>query len=42
MDVFTTKSGTVRGRRAERDRGIVVVRGLPYAAPPFGALRFRE
>ncbi|MFG2504585.1 carboxylesterase/lipase family protein [Streptomyces rubiginosohelvolus] len=42
MDVFTTKSGTVRGRRAERDRGIVVVRGLPYAAPPFGALRFRD
>lgn len=42
MDVFTTKSGTVRGRRAERDHGIVVVRGLPYAAPPFGALRFRE
>lgn len=42
VDVFTTKSGTVRGRRAERDRGIVVVRGLPYAAPPFGALRFRE
>ncbi|OCC13916.1 carboxylesterase/lipase family protein [Streptomyces sp. PTY087I2] len=42
MDVFTTKSGTVRGRRAERDPGIVVVRGLPYAAPPFGTLRFRE
>ncbi len=41
-DVFTTKSGTVRGRRAARDHGIVVVRGLPYAAPPFGALRFRE
>ncbi|MBK3557524.1 carboxylesterase family protein [Streptomyces sp. MBT56] len=42
MDVFTTKSGTVRGRRADRDHGIVVVRGLPYAAPPFGDLRFRE
>ncbi|NEC23665.1 carboxylesterase family protein, partial [Streptomyces parvus] len=42
MDVFTTKSGTVRGRRAARDHGIVVVRGLPYAAPPFGAFRFRE
>lgn len=42
MDVFTTKSGRVRGRRAARDRGIVVVRGLPYAAPPFGARRFRE
>ncbi|MFD4015361.1 carboxylesterase/lipase family protein [Streptomyces sindenensis] len=42
MDVFTTKSGTVRGRRAARDHGIVVVRGLPYAAPPFGTLRFRQ
>ncbi|MDX3339208.1 carboxylesterase family protein [Streptomyces sp. ATCC51928] len=41
MDVFTTKAGAVRGRRAARDRGIVVVRGLPYAAPPFGDLRFR-
>ncbi|MFG2612069.1 carboxylesterase/lipase family protein [Streptomyces anulatus] len=42
MDVFTTKSGRVRGRRAARDRGIVAVLGLPYAAPPFGARRFRE
>ncbi|MFJ8254764.1 carboxylesterase/lipase family protein [Streptomyces sp. NPDC094466] len=42
MDVFTTKSGRVRGRRAARDRGIVAVRGVPYAAPPFGARRFRE
>lgn len=42
MDVFTTKSGRVRGRRAARDRGIVAVLGLPYAAPPFGARRFLE
>ncbi|MFI7288491.1 carboxylesterase/lipase family protein [Streptomyces anulatus] len=42
MDVFTTKSGRVRGRRAARDRGIVALLGLPYAAPPFGARRFRE
>ncbi|MEI7033468.1 carboxylesterase/lipase family protein [Streptomyces pratensis] len=42
MDVFTTKSGRVRGRRAERDREVVTVRGLPYAAPPFGVRRFRE
>ncbi|UPT46111.1 carboxylesterase family protein [Streptomyces sp. WAC00303] len=42
MDVFTTKSGRVRGRRADRDLGIVAVLGLPYAAPPFGARRFRE
>ncbi|MEU6957417.1 carboxylesterase family protein [Streptomyces sp. NPDC045714] len=42
MDVFTTKSGRVRGRRAARDRAVVTVLGLPYAAPPFGARRFRE
>ncbi|WP_330450812.1 carboxylesterase/lipase family protein [Streptomyces anulatus] len=42
MDVFTTKSGRVRGRRATRDPGIVAVLGLPYAAPPFGVRRFRE
>ncbi|MFE2293780.1 carboxylesterase/lipase family protein [Streptomyces sp. NPDC059452] len=42
MDVFTTKAGQVRGRRSDRDPGIVTVRGLPYAAPPFGAHRFRE
>ncbi|MFI0933995.1 carboxylesterase/lipase family protein [Streptomyces sp. NPDC021019] len=42
MDVFTTKSGRVRGRRAARDHAIVAVLGLPYAAPPFGARRFRE
>ncbi|MET7871203.1 carboxylesterase/lipase family protein [Streptomyces cyaneofuscatus] len=41
MDVFTTRAGRVRGRRSERDPGIVTVRGLPYAAPPFGADRFR-
>lgn len=42
VDVFTTKSGRVRGRRAARDPGIVTVLGLPYAAPPFGVRRFRE
>ncbi|OWA26329.1 carboxylesterase/lipase family protein [Streptomyces sp. CS057] len=42
MDVFTTKSGRVRGRRAARDGGIVAVLGVPYAAPPFGPRRFRE
>ncbi|MFD3969878.1 carboxylesterase/lipase family protein [Streptomyces cyaneofuscatus] len=41
MDVFTTKAGQVRGRRSGRDPGITAVRGLPYAAPPFGADRFR-
>lgn len=42
MDVFTTKAGRVRGHRAARDRGIVAVLGIPYAAPPFGVRRFRE
>uniref|UniRef100_UPI0011803BE5 carboxylesterase family protein n=1 Tax=Streptomyces sp. st140 TaxID=1828052 RepID=UPI0011803BE5 len=41
MDVYATNSGTVRGRRTARDRGIVAVLGLPYAAPPFGARRFQ-
>ncbi|MFJ8844901.1 carboxylesterase/lipase family protein [Streptomyces cyaneofuscatus] len=42
MDVFTTTAGQARGRRSGRDPGIVAVLGLPYAAPPFGADRFRE
>ncbi|OKJ21661.1 carboxylesterase [Streptomyces sp. CB00316] len=41
MDVFTTKAGQVRGRRSGRNPGIIAVLGLPYAAPPFGADRFR-
>jgi para-nitrobenzyl esterase len=34
-----TKQGTVRGRR---DGGIVVFKGIPYAAPPFGSNRFQS
>ncbi|MFB4419946.1 carboxylesterase/lipase family protein [Streptomyces sp. QL37] len=41
MEEFTTKAGVVAGRRAARDPGVVVLRGIPYAAPPFGAGRFR-
>ncbi|MER7000497.1 carboxylesterase family protein [Streptomyces sp. NPDC000410] len=40
MDIFRTKNGVVRGCRAAPD--VVAVRGIPYAAPPFGANRFRE
>lgn len=40
MTVFRTRSGAVRGRRTARDPGVVVLRGIPYAAPPFGADRF--
>ncbi|MFJ3231988.1 carboxylesterase/lipase family protein [Streptomyces sp. NPDC086787] len=36
--VATTPYGAVRGRY---ERGIAVFRGIPYAAPPFGARRFR-
>ncbi|MEU0004391.1 carboxylesterase family protein [Streptomyces sp. NPDC006314] len=36
--VVKTPHGAVRGRY---ERGIVVFRGIPYAAPPFGPLRFR-
>ncbi|MDH6228529.1 carboxylesterase family protein [Streptomyces sp. MJP52] len=38
-DVFRTTSGPVRGFRASAD--VVAVLGIPYAAPPFGAARFR-
>ncbi|MFJ6574763.1 carboxylesterase/lipase family protein [Streptomyces sp. NPDC091368] len=40
MDIFETTHGAVRGFRASDE--IVAVLGIPYAAPPFGALRFRE
>ncbi|MER7515376.1 carboxylesterase family protein [Streptomyces sp. NPDC126499] len=40
MEIFETDSGTVRGFRTSA--GIVAVLGIPYAAPPFGADRFRE
>jgi len=33
-----TRFGRVRGRL---DRGVTVFRGLPYAAPPIGPLRFK-
>jgi para-nitrobenzyl esterase len=36
--VVATPYGAVRGRY---ERGIAVFRGIPYAAPPFGLLRFR-
>ncbi|MFD6274730.1 carboxylesterase/lipase family protein [Streptomyces sp. NPDC060209] len=41
MRVFTTNAGAVAGQRTVRDPGVVVLRGIPYAAPPFGADRFR-
>ncbi|MER7693958.1 carboxylesterase family protein [Streptomyces sp. NPDC097610] len=40
MGTFKTKNGSVRGFRASAD--VVAVLGIPYAAPPFGANRFRE
>ena len=42
-DVVTT-AGTVRGSREQAGksgRTISVFRGVPYAAPPLGALRFK-
>ncbi|MFD9120810.1 carboxylesterase/lipase family protein [Streptomyces bottropensis] len=40
MVTFRTKGGSVQGFRASAD--VVAVLGIPYAAPPFGAGRFRE
>ncbi|MFF0628686.1 carboxylesterase/lipase family protein [Streptomyces sp. NPDC004296] len=40
MDVRRTTDGVVRGRRTAPD--IVAFLGIPYAAAPFGANRFRE
>ncbi|MEN8654800.1 carboxylesterase family protein [Streptomyces sp. 21So2-11] len=40
MNVFSTTGGPVRGRRPAPE--VVAVLGIPYAAPPFGANRFRE
>ncbi|MEU8764721.1 carboxylesterase family protein [Streptomyces sp. NPDC048659] len=39
MTVRTTRQGAVRGRPLPH--GVTAFLGLPYAAPPFGALRFR-
>ncbi|WP_329619949.1 carboxylesterase family protein [Streptomyces sp. NBC_01255] len=40
MVIFDTSHGAVRGFRASAE--VVAVLGIPYAAPPFGANRFRE
>ncbi|MFD4946642.1 carboxylesterase/lipase family protein [Streptomyces sp. NPDC058239] len=40
MDIFRTRNGSVKGHRAAPD--VVAVLGIPYAAAPFGANRFRE
>ncbi|MFD5897600.1 carboxylesterase/lipase family protein [Streptomyces sp. NPDC060366] len=37
--LFSTVNGRVRGRRTASD--VVAVLGIPYAAPPFGADRFK-
>ncbi|MFE5085985.1 carboxylesterase/lipase family protein [Streptomyces mirabilis] len=40
MDTFKTKNGSVQGFRASAE--VVAVLGIPYAASPFGANRFRK
>ena len=37
-----TQSGHIRGVAADARGGVTVYRGIPYAAPPTGALRWRE
>ncbi|MFE5660359.1 carboxylesterase/lipase family protein [Streptomyces sp. NPDC056517] len=39
MDIFKTDNGLAQGFRASAD--VVAALGIPYAAPPFGADRFR-
>ncbi|MEV5020073.1 carboxylesterase/lipase family protein [Streptomyces sp. NPDC053780] len=39
MGTFKTKNGSVQGFRVSTE--VVAVLGIPYAAPPFGAARFR-
>ncbi|WP_159041910.1 carboxylesterase family protein, partial [Streptomyces aureus] len=39
MDIFRTNNGLAQGFRASAD--VVAALGIPYAAPPFGADRFR-
>jgi para-nitrobenzyl esterase len=40
ITIFRTTDGLVRGRRDTSD--VAAVLGIPYAAPPFGANRFRR
>lgn len=40
LGIFKTRNGPVKGHRAAPD--VVSVLGIPYAAAPFGANRFRE
>src|SRR5271154_6450343 len=40
--VVATQSGRVRGGSADAIGDVMVYRGIPYAAPPVGALRWRE
>jgi para-nitrobenzyl esterase len=39
--VVQTKSGTIEGHVAEDASGVTTFRGVPYAKPPVGELRFR-
>lgn len=40
MGTFKTRNGSVQGFRVSTE--VVTVLGIPYAAPPFGANRFRK
>ena len=39
--VLSVEGGQIQGVSAEND-GVFVFRGIPYAAPPIGELRWRE
>jgi para-nitrobenzyl esterase len=40
--VVATQAGQIRGVSADATGAVTVYRGIPYAAPPTGALRWRE
>ncbi len=41
-EVVATQSGRVRGVSVDAAGDVTVYRGIPYAAPPTGSLRWRE
>ena len=41
VPVLTVEGGQIQGVKAEK-KGLYVYKGIPYAAPPIGDLRWKE